>query len=99
MSMRSWKTRTGTAMNNFHLHRNAMGRLVYTGAGGEAHEGVVPVHAFPISSPNEAIALVNAEGHELEWIERLNELPEQLRRLIQEELSSREFMPEISRLS
>lgn len=85
-------------MNNFQLERNAMGRLVYRAATGETHEGVVPVHAFPVSAPNEAIALVNVEGHELVWINRLNDLPEAMRTLLQEEFTSREFMPEISRL-
>ncbi|HEY6093799.1 MAG TPA: DUF1854 domain-containing protein [Gallionellaceae bacterium] len=86
-------------MTDFQLHRNAMGKLVYTGASGETHEGVVPVHAFPISAPAEAIALVDAEGHELAWVNNLNELPENVRALLQEEFRSREFMPEISRLS
>ncbi|HEU0188135.1 MAG TPA: DUF1854 domain-containing protein [Gallionellaceae bacterium] len=86
-------------MTDFQLHRNAMGRLVYTGSDGAMHEGVVPVHAFPISAPAEAIALVDAEGHELAWIDNLNDLQENLRVLLQEEFRSREFMPEISRLS
>lgn len=86
-------------MIDFQLHRNAMGKLVYTGANGETHEGVVPVHAFPISAPAEAIALVDAEGHELAWMDNLDDLPENVRLLLQEEFRSREFMPEISRLS
>src|SRR5512139_2493857 len=99
MWMPIWKIPNGAAMTDFQLHRNAMGRLVYTGANGETFEGVVPVHAFPISAPAEAIALVDAEGHELAWIDNLNDLPEDLRLLLQEEFRSREFMPEISRLS
>ena len=82
-------------MHNFQLHRNSFGRLVFTDPDGATHEGVVPVHAFPISAPAEGVALVNADGHELLWIERLTDLPDNISTLLQEELASREFIPEI----
>jgi hypothetical protein len=84
--------------SNFQLIRNPFGRLVFTGADGEAHEGVVPVRAFPIGAPEEGIALVNTEGHELLWIDRIEDLPENAATLVQEELASREFVPEIKRI-
>ena len=34
----------------FQLRRNAFGRLVFQGADGQAHEGVLPVRAFPSAS-------------------------------------------------
>ena len=80
---------------DFQLTRNAFGRLVFTGADGEAHDGVVPVHAFPIAAPAEGISLVTADGHELAWIDRLTDVPDESRVLLEEELASREFMPEI----
>ncbi|MBK9446394.1 MAG: DUF1854 domain-containing protein [Betaproteobacteria bacterium] len=83
---------------NFQLIRNPFGRLVFTGADGEAHEGVVPVRAFPIGAPDEGIALVNSEGHELLWIDRVEDLPENVAALVQAELASREFVPEIKRI-
>ena len=86
-------------MADFQLHRNPLGRLVYTGKDGSIHEAVVPVRAFPISAPAEGVAIVTADGHELIWIEQLAAQPEAIRTLLQEELASREFMPEISRLS
>lgn len=86
-------------MADFQLHRNPLGRLVYTGKDGNIHEAVVPVRAFPISAPAEGVAIVTADGHELIWIEQLAAQPEAIRTLLQEELASREFMPEISRLS
>jgi hypothetical protein len=82
----------------FALTRNPMGRLVYVGADGGIHEGVVPVRAFALSAPDQGIALMSAEGRELEWIERLDGLPEDVRGLIAEELAQREFMPEIKRI-
>lgn len=82
-------------MLNFQLHRNSFGRLVFTGTDGAVHEGVVPVHAFPISAPAEGVALVSTEGHELVWIDDLAKLPGNTRNLLEEELASREFIPEI----
>ncbi len=83
---------------DFRLSRNAAGRLAFTVADGEVHEGVVPVRAFPIAAPDQGIALVSADGHELAWIDRLDELPHEIKTVIEEELASREFMPEIRRL-
>lgn len=86
-------------MHNFQLHRNSFGRLVFTAADGVAHDGVVPVHAFPISAPAEGVALVDADGHELVWMEHLTDLPDEIRNLLEEELASREFTPEIKSIS
>jgi hypothetical protein len=83
---------------DFHLQKNAFGRLVLTEAGGVVHEGVVPVRNFPIASPGTCVSLIGPDGHELAWIERLADLPEPLRRLIEEELAQREFMPQVRRL-
>ena len=83
---------------DFQLSRNAFGRLVFIGSDGQAQEGVVPVRAFPIAAPDQGIALIDTQGHELAWIERLVDLPDELRTLIEAELGSREFMPKIKRI-
>ncbi|MBI3432416.1 MAG: DUF1854 domain-containing protein [Hydrogenophilales bacterium] len=80
------------------LTRDPHGRLQLTAADGSVHEGVVPVRAFPIAAPTEGIALVGEDGHELAWIDRLDVLPEATRQLVEDELASREFVPEIRRL-
>jgi hypothetical protein len=86
-------------MNEFELKRNPFGRLVFSSAGGtEVHEGVVPVRAFPIAAPDTGIALVSTDGRELAWIDRLSDLPVAMRALIEEELTNREFLPEIRRI-
>ena len=81
----------------FDLARDSFGRLVLT-VGGVSHKGVVPVRAFPIGAPDEGIGLVGSDGHELAWVDRLDELPEPQRGLVAEELASREFTPEIRRI-
>lgn len=81
----------------FELTRNAFGRLVLT-RDGVTHEGVAPVRAFPIQAPNDGIALVNGDGAEVAWINRLTDVAPAARTLIEEELAGREFMPEVSRI-
>ncbi|MDE2366351.1 MAG: DUF1854 domain-containing protein, partial [Betaproteobacteria bacterium] len=80
------------------LSRNAFGQLVFTGTDGEVHEGVIPVRAFPITAPDQGIALVDPHGHELAWVDRLSDLPDGLRKLVEADLASREFIPEIRRI-
>jgi hypothetical protein len=82
----------------YQLDRNAYGRLVFTDQSGLMQEGVVPVRSFPITDPDQSIALVDSHGHELAWIDHLADLPEDYRTLIESELANREFMPEIMRL-
>ena len=68
----------------YQLSRNSYGRLVFTNQSGLVQEGVVPVRSFPITEPDQGIALID--------------LPEDYRVLIESELANREFMPEIKRI-
>ncbi len=79
---------------NLQLVRNPFGKLILTTVQGNEEE-VVPVRSFPIAAPENGISLVNIDGHELAWIEHLADLPDSQRRLVEEELASREFVPEI----
>jgi hypothetical protein len=85
-------------MNNFVLTRNAFGKLVLT-IEGRIYEGVIPTRAFPITAPQEGLALMSADGHEALWIDCLTDLPEATRALLHEELTAREFMPELQRIT
>ncbi|MCL2344395.1 MAG: DUF1854 domain-containing protein [Desulfobulbus sp.] len=83
---------------NFQIHRDAHGKLVVVDGNGQRFESVTPVRAFPIGAPDEGLSLVSADGHEIVWIERLDDLPAPARELIEAELASREFVPEIARI-
>lgn len=85
-------------MSRYDLERNPAGRLVLRTPEGREHEGVVPVRPFPISAPGEGVSLVDAHGHELVWIPRLDELEAPVRALVEEELGAREFTPEIRQI-
>ncbi|NVE01346.1 DUF1854 domain-containing protein [Massilia sp. BJB1822] len=83
---------------DFKLGRDSFGRLNLTTADGVRHEHVSPVRAFPIQAPLDGLALVNTDGKEVAWIERLEDLPADYAAMVAEELGGREFMPEISRI-
>ncbi len=83
---------------DFKLIRNSAGQLQLTTLSNEVHNGVYPVRAFPISAANEGLSLMSREGHELAWISKLSDLSEDIHALIAEELTQREFMPEIHRI-
>ena len=84
---------------DFRLVRNTFGRLVFTAADGTVSEGVVPIRAFPISAADEGVALVSTDGREVAWVDRVADLPDDLRSLVEADLASREFMPEIKRIA
>ena len=82
-------------MEDFTLTRDSRGRLHLRLADGTAYEGVVPVRAFPLTAPDECIALVASGGHEVVNIPRLSTLAEPARSVIAETLAAREFVPKI----
>ena len=83
---------------DWQLQRDAHGRLGFVAADDSVHWGVNPVRAFPLSAPDEGLALIGSDGRELAWIDRLADLPPALREPIAEELAAREFMPTIAQL-
>ena len=88
---------SGTDMPSamFELSRNAFGKLVLTAPDGTVHAGVMPVRAFPVQSPEKGIALMDTDGHEVAWVDALNEVPQPAQSLMREALAAREFIPEI----
>ena len=79
---------------SFELSRNAFGKLTLI-VDGETHVNVSPVRAFPIQTPQDNISLISSDGREVAWIDRLSDVSDALRILILDELSGREFVPEI----
>src|SRR5438552_18635520 len=67
--------------------RNERGRLVVTlGGGVETVEGVRPMRAFPLTSPDRQIVLLDAEDSELGIIRDLKALDRETREAIEAEL-------------
>jgi hypothetical protein len=80
------------------LFHDSFGRLVLADPGGRRHVGVEPIRCFPFSDPNRWVSLCDAEGVEVLWIENLDALQPAVRKLLDEELARREFMPVIQRI-
>lgn len=89
---------TTNITTSFQLRRDSFGKLVITLDSGEEHVGVIPVRAFPIQAPTRGISLVRDGGKEVAWIDDLDQVPEQIRLLVREEIEGREFIPEIVRI-
>ena len=81
------------------LTRNAHGRLCLTLPDGTVHETLTPVRAFPIAAPDEGISLVGSDGKEVYWIERLSDMAQPMRQLLEEDFAVREFVPEVLRIA
>jgi hypothetical protein len=82
----------------FSLSQDAWGQLVLIDTEGRRHVGVEPVRAFPLTDPDRWIALCDPDGHEVLFIESMAELPEETRRILNDELALREFVPTIRRI-
>lgn len=85
--------------STWRFHHDDWGRLVATLPDGTVHTDLEPVRCFPWSAPNEAIALVGADGHEIGNIPTLAALSPEARAIVERDLTQREFVPKISRIT
>jgi Domain of unknown function (DUF1854) len=85
-------------MNAFELQRDAFGRWTLVLADGTRHAPVTAIRAYPITDPEGGVALMDAEGHELLWIDQLAQLAPDVRSQVQQALTEREFLPVIEKL-
>jgi Domain of unknown function (DUF1854) len=83
---------------DFDLYRDPYGVWMLRTPDGQQHAAVTVVRPFPISAPSESVSILNQEGGELVWIDRLMDLPGPLQETVIEALTQREFLPEIERL-
>jgi hypothetical protein len=80
------------------VERDDAGRLTHVALDGTRSVGVVPVRAFPLSAPEAGISIVDTRGHEVMWLDSLDELPAPARAVLEDELRQREFRPVIERI-
>jgi hypothetical protein len=74
------------------------GRLVYVDEHDQQHADVEAVRAFPITDPEHGISILTKEGKELAWIDDLAAVPNPARRLLEDILQQKQFMPIIRRV-
>jgi len=80
------------------LERNPLGRWAWTDAHGIRHEPVLVVRAYPVTAPEQGVGIMDMEGHELAWFDRLDQVAAPLQDRLREAVAEREFLPEIQRL-
>ncbi len=88
----------GELFSKLAFDRDQWGQLVMTLPDGTRHAGVEPVRCFPLTDPAHAIALLDADGHELFNLPSLEVLAPAAREALQRELAEREFVPVIRRI-
>ena len=86
------------APGEFDLTNDAWGRLVLVDSQGMRHEGVEPVRAFPLSDPERWVAICDATGVELAFIDDLKQLSPAVRDVLDEALARRDFVPVVERI-
>ena len=97
--MTQQKSATETlADRGFQLERDAFGRLNLTDADGKRWEGVEPVRPFPLSCPDQWLSLFGTDGREILLIREPENLPPEIRTLLEDELACREFVPVITKI-
>lgn len=84
--------------NGLRLYRDERHRLVLLDAQGQRHVDVEPVRCFPVSHPDQWIAICDEQGHELACLQHLTRLDPQLRQTLEEELAGHEFVPIVQRV-
>jgi hypothetical protein len=87
-----------TPLMKIQFDQAPSGRWYYVSEDGQQHDHVMAVRSFPVSAPEEGIALVDVDGKELLWIPHLNLLADPARTQIVKAINQREFMPQIVKL-
>jgi hypothetical protein len=80
------------------MERDPWGQLIMTTNDGQTFTGVVPARAFPISDPDHWISICDEHGQEVLRIDDIGSLSAEVRKIIELELSQREFVPVIRRI-
>jgi hypothetical protein len=83
--------------DGFQLYRDPTGALRFTDASHQ-NVAVTATPAFPLSEPDAWIAVRDTEGEELALIENLATLPDEMHRLLDDELRRAHFVPRVTRI-
>jgi hypothetical protein len=82
----------------YSLRKDAFGNLELVWSDHPVIERVTPVRPFPFSDPEDGLSFVDSDGHEVLWLDSINDLNAADRTLVDDALAVREFMPVITRI-
>jgi hypothetical protein len=84
--------------HNLELSLDSWGRLTLITPEGRRYNGVEPVRAFPMTDPTRWISFTDQEGKEVYCLRSVEGLDPAVKRLLDDEISRREFVPVIQRI-
>ena len=82
----------------YSLRKDAFGNLELVWSDHPMIERITPVRPFPFSDPEDGLSFVDSDGHEVLWLDSINDLSTADRALVDDALAVREFMPVITRI-
>jgi len=80
------------------LRHDSFGRLLLTLDDGVEVCGVVPVRCFPFTAPQDHVAFLDEKAREVFHLRTIAELDEPTRKVLEEDLARREFIPLIKEI-
>ncbi len=84
--------------SSLKLLRDEAGGLQAIGGDGRHFDGLTPIRLFPLSDPEHWIALVDSHGREVAILPAIEALDQRSASILNEELTTREFVPHIQRI-
>lgn len=87
-----------TSFDRLAFERDCWGQLIMVLADGTRCVGVEPIRCFPLTDPENSIAIIDSEGHELLNLPSLGVLSPAAQEILRRELADREFVPTIQRI-
>jgi hypothetical protein len=86
-------------MQGYTISKNNNGTIKAEDAQGNLFDNIRIVRAFPISDPENGFSIVDSDGHELVWFEKMSELTPYEESLVRETLAQIEFIPVIHQIT
>lgn len=81
------------------LFHDALGQLCAADGNQQRYENISTVRLFPLSHPNEWIALLDSMGREIVCLPEIATLSAENQKILSDELSIREFVPIVKRVT
>lgn len=83
----------------YTISKSKIGTLCAQDSSGFIFQNIRIIRAFPISDPDNGFSIVNEDGHEIIWFDKITDLTPQEQALVIDTLSQIEFIPIINKIS
>jgi hypothetical protein len=86
-------------MQGYTISKNKNGTVKAEDSQGNVFENIRITRAFPISDPENGFSIVDSDGHELVWFEKMDDLTPYEQNIVNETLAQIEFIPVLQRIT